>query len=356
MKRRTFHSLALGSATAGLFPAALAASSAIQPSSHRIKIGQIGTKHAHAAGQLETLRQCGDFEVVGICEPDPEQQRKVANHPAYAGLPWLSEDQLLNTPGLEALSIETEVADLLTHAERGANLGLHLHIDKPAGEDLDQFRRILNTAAAKKRLIKMGYMFRYNPAFQMMIQMVRDGWLGEVFSIHAEMSKQLSPTERQTLLPYTGGSMFELGCHLIDSVVRVLGAPDKITAYTRKHGTDGYADHMLAVFEYPRATVTVRSAMIEVQGGARRQFTVCGDQGSFEIFPLEPAAGRLFLDRPRGEYRKGINTLTFPKAPRYAADWVDFAKAIRGEAPWEFNADHDYTVQKCVLQASGLIS
>lgn len=352
MNRRTFHSLALSATATSLLPHTSSAAS----STNKIKIALIGTKHAHAAGQLETLRQCADFEVIGICEPDPDQQNKVAKHPAYTGLPWLSEEQLLNTPGLQALCIETDVANLLHHAQRGADLGLHLHIDKPAGEDLAQFKRILDTTSSKNRLVKMGYMFRYNPAFQMMINAVRNGWLGNVFSIHAEMSKQLNPNERQPMLQYTGGSMFELGCHLIDSVVRVLGAPDKVTAFPRKNPKDGFADNMLAVFDYPQATVSIRSAMIEVHGGARRQFTVCGDKGTFEIFPLEHPSARLFLDQPQGNHRKGTNSISFDKTPRYAADWVDFAKAIRGEITWEFNAEHDYTVQKSVLQASGLLA
>ncbi|TLD68446.1 Gfo/Idh/MocA family oxidoreductase [Phragmitibacter flavus] len=353
MTRRTFHTLALSSAATSLLPAAAPSSSGNTKS--KIKIGQIGTKHGHAAGQLETLRQCSDFEVVGIVEPDPQQQQAVKNQPAYAGLPWLTEEQLLNTPGLQAVCIETDVANLLTHAERAASAGLHLHIDKPAGSDLAKFKSLLDTCTANQRLVKLGYMFRYNPAFELMLQAIREGWLGEVFSIHTEMSKQLSPTERNLMLPYPGGSMFELGCHLIDSVVHILGAPEKVTPFIRKNPTDGFAENMLAVLDYPKATVSVRSAMIEVQGGARRQFTVCGDQGSFEIFPLEHPVARLMLDQPRGPYKKGVNALTFEKTPRYAADWTDFAKAIRGETAWEFTPDHDYTVQKTVLQASGLM-
>lgn len=353
MNRRTFHSLAISSAATSLLPAASTPSSPKTKS--KIKIGQIGTKHAHAAGQLETLRKCPDFEVVGIVEPDSIQQQKVKTQSAYADLPWLTEEQLLHTPGLQAVSVETDVANLLVHAERAANAGLHLHLDKPAGSDLAKFKSILDTASANQRLVKMGYMFRYNPAFQLMMQAVREGWLGNLSSIHTEMSKQLSAAEREPMLAYPGGSMFELGCHIIDAVVRVLGSPQKITPFIRKSPTDGFADNMLAVFDYPQATATVRSSMIEVQGGVRRQFTVCGDQGTFEILPLEHPIARLMLDQPRGPYKKGINALTFEKTPRYAADWVDFAQAIRGEIPWEFTPEHDYNVQKSVLQASGLI-
>lgn len=324
------------------------------PTKGRIKIGQIGTKHAHAGGQLAAVRACDDFEVVGVVEPDEAQRQKVKDHADYAGLPWLTEEQLLQIPGLQAVAVETDVAGLLDAAEKVVNAGLHLHLDKPAGESLPQFQRILETATKHQKLVKMGYMFRYNPAFQLMMQAVREGWLGRVFAIHAEMSKLLSDGERLGLVQYKGGSMFELGCHLIDSVVRVLGKPEAVMPHVRKTRPDNWPDNMLAVLDYKEATVSVRSSMVEVEGGSRRQFVVCGEYGTVEIRPLEPAGMILTLDRPRGPYKKGRQEVKFEKAPRYLADWVDFAKAIRGEVKWEFTPEHDLIVQETVLKAAGV--
>lgn len=349
MTRRTFHTTTLAGGVA--FAMQARAQSGAAPA--RIKIGQIGTRHAHAGGQLGALRHAADFEVVGVVEPDEAQRRRIEKSADYAGVAWLTEEQLFNTPGLQAVAVETEVGSLLDTAEKVVNAGLHLHLDKPAGESLPQFKHILDTASGRKRLVKMGYMFRYNPAFQLMIRAVREGWLGEVFSVHAEMSKKLGEDERKGLLPYTGGSMFELGCHIIDSVHRVLGKPEAVTPHIRK-GADGLADNMLATLDYPKATATVRSALIEPDGGPRRQFIVCGTKGSCEIRPLEPASMKLMLDQPREKFRKGAQDVAFDKAPRYAADWVDFAKAIRSEIAWEFTPAHDLAVQETVLRASGL--
>lgn len=350
MNRRTFHSLALGAGVSAFATSTHGAVGNGKP----IRVGQIGTKHAHAAGQLETLRASADYEVVGVVEPDEAQRKKVQKDKAYAGVTWMTEEQLLNTAGLQLVSVETAVGSLLDAAEKVVNAGLHLHLDKPAGESLEQFKRILDTATAKKRLVKMGYMFRYNSGFELAVKAVREGWLGEISVIHAEMSKFMDDAGRAAMLPYKGGSMFELGCHIIDSVVRLLGKPAQVTPFIKK-GKDGWADNMLAVLDYPHATATVRSSMIEVQGGARRQFVVCGDMGTVEILPLEAPVVRLMLDRPRGEYKKGIQTVKVPNLPRYAADWVDFARAIRGEKTWEFTPEHDLAVQETVLRASGMM-
>ncbi len=350
MNRRTFHRTALATGLAwGSRSTAQAASGS------RIKIGQIGTRHAHAGGQYAALRNTPDFEVVGVVEPDEERRRHLEKEGDFAGATWITEEQLLNTPGLKAVAVETEVCDLLGSAQKVVDAGLHLHLDKPAGESLPQFKRVLDTASAKQRLVKMGYMFRFNPAFQLMIRAVREGWIGDVFSVHAEMSKKIDDDGRKGLLRYPGGSMFELGCHIIDSVHRVLGRPKTVTPFIHR-GPDGLADSMLAVLDYPNATATVRSAIIEPDGGPRRQFIVCGTKGSCEIRPLEPPAMTLTLDAAHDKYRKGRQDVPFEKAPRYAADWLDFARAIRGEIEWEFKPEHDLAVQETVLRASGLMS
>src|SRR5687767_2219790 len=68
----------------------------------RIRIGQIGTGHGHAAGKMDTMRASEDFEVVGIVQPDPERRAAAEKSKTYAGLTWMTEEQLLNAPGLQA--------------------------------------------------------------------------------------------------------------------------------------------------------------------------------------------------------------------------------------------------------------
>jgi hypothetical protein len=111
----------------------------------------------------------------------------------------------------------------------------------------------------------------------------------------------------------------------------------------------------MAVLTYPQGLATVRSNLVEVEGFARRQFVVCGDQGTFDIRPLEPPAARLALAEPRGGYHKGYQDITFPNATRYDGDFLDLAKVIRGEKAFGYSPEHDLAVQETVLLASGLV-
>ena len=267
-----------------------------------IKIAQIGTAHAHA-GKLSVFRASPDYEVVGIAESDPTLRKKAEASELYRGLPWMTQEELLKTPGLQMVLVETRVRDLLTTAEACVNAGKHIHLDKPAGESLPHLRRILDAAAKQKLLVQMGYMFRYNPAVVLLRDFLRQGWLGKVFEVHAVMSKVVDPASRRELAQYPGGIMFELGCHVLDLVVGILGRHDSVTPFIQHVSPlpDKLNDNMLAVLSYPQATATVKASAQEVDGGDRRHLVVCGTEGTFHIQPLDNPSALVTLSPPNGE-------------------------------------------------------
>ncbi len=75
-QRRSFIKTA-GVAVVGSFLAAPEVDGAADRSRRKIKVGQIGTGHAHAGGKMGALRRLtDDYEVVGLVENDEELRRK----------------------------------------------------------------------------------------------------------------------------------------------------------------------------------------------------------------------------------------------------------------------------------------
>lgn len=321
----------------------------------RIKVGQIGTGHGHAAGKFETFRKSPEYEFVGIAEPDTDLRSRAEKSKEFSGATWLSVDQLLNTSGLQAVLIETEPKHLLEHTEACVERGLHVHLDKPAGESLPQFRRILDTVARKHLCLQMGYMYRYNPAIVLMRDLIRKGILGQPFEVHCVMSKVVDPRNRLKHGEYPGGMMFELGCHVIDVVVDLLGQPEKVTPFHQHAGkqSDQLQDNMLAVFMYPNAIASIKSSALEVDGFTRRHIVVCGTEGTIHVEPLDaPKIVKLTLASERSKYKKGYQEIEVEKYTRYTADAADFAAVIRGEKTLAWSVMHDLAVQETVLRAS----
>jgi predicted dehydrogenase len=321
----------------------------------RLKAVQFGTVHGHADGKLETLRRLGDYDVVGVVEPDAGLRENAASRPAYKGVAWLTEAEALGRDDVQVVAIESALEELVPLARRCVAAGKHVHLDKPAGPSLPAFRSLLEEAKAKARLVQVGYVFRYNPAFAFLRKAVAEGWLGTPIEIHGVIGKKSGPAARRSNNPEPGGTMYELGCHLIDVVVALAGRPEKVTAHVKRVSDDGLADNQLAVFDYPKLSATIRSQTTDPAGGGRRQFSVIGTEGSIEIRPLEPPRLTLFLEKPRGEFKAGSQAVKLPPmGGRYDGELLDLAKAVRGEGTLPYGAAHDLEVHEAVLRAAGM--
>jgi predicted dehydrogenase len=327
-----------------------------QAATPRLKIGQIGTSHAHASGKMVSLRGLPDlWEVIGFVEADEARRHSAAETPTYRGLPSLSEAELLGNADVKAVAVETDIADSCVTALRCLQAGKHIHLDKPGALGHDEFKAMRLVAEQRGLTVQMGYMLRYNPTFELLFRTVREGWLGEITEIDAAMGKLADPSTRGKLGELEGGGFFELACHVTDAVVTLLGKPKAVHAFSTPTGADGVKDNQMAVLEYTKATASIRCNHTDPFGGPRRRFNVTGTRGTFEIVPLESGKVNLSLIQAQGGYKKGTQSfaLDVPK-DRYIGEFTDLAKIVRGEKKLDWDAAHDIAVHETVLRGAGV--
>lgn len=334
------------------------ASSLAADSSARIRIGQIGTSHAHAAGKMDAVRSLHDlYEVVGIAEPIDGRQAGAEKQKTYAGLKWLTEETLLSDKSVKAVAVETTLGDSARAALACLRAGKHIHLDKPGAATHSDFKAMRLEAERRRLTVQMGYMLRYNPAFELLFRAHREGWLGQITEINASMGKLADARIQAELAGIPGYGMFELGCHLVDAVVFLIGAPSAVHAFGKPTGLApaGLPDDQLAVLEYPNAIVTLRCNHGDPFGGPHRRFHVMGTKGAMEIQPLESGRGTLYLTEAKGGFKKGENVLALevPRG-RYNGEFVDFARVLRGEKRLAWSAEHDIAVHATALRCAGL--
>ncbi len=344
MKRRKF---IVGTATA-----LVGANSQALAKPPRIRIGQIGLAHPHASGKLKAIQSLPDtYDLVGVVEPDSSLRKRAK------GVNFVSLDQLMNTKGLEAVAIETRVKDLVTTALPVVEAGKHVHLDKPAGPALAPFKKLLQSAERQKLVIQMGYMLRYNPAFEFMFNAVKEGWFGEIMEIDAMMGKKAGDGMRKELAAFPGGGFFELACHILDAAMHILGKPRKLHGFnlrTREKDGDDFADNQLAVLEYGKATANLRCNHNDPFGFPRRRFNIAGTKGGMEIQQLESGLFTLNLDQKRGTFEKGTQTVQLKGGRSYVAEFIDLAKVIRGEKKFAWSYQHDLDVHETLLKICGM--
>lgn len=331
----------------------------------RIKIGQIGISHEHAPGTMTGLKRLPDiFEIVGVVD---DRDSLSAKYPGsdlsmYDGLSWMTEKELFSVSGLQAVAVETPNLDLVPTALRCMEHNLAIHMDKPGGDDLELFGRLRKGCEQRNLPFQIGYMFRNNPAMQWCLKAVRQGWLGDIFEIQANMSHNYGTEDYlQYLGAFKGGIMFNLGCHFIDLSVSMLGRPVRVTPFLQSTFGVGakVKNNCLAVLEYPHAIVRIHACSQEVNGQRGRRLKVCGTKGTFYLCPTERFNGqslqaKLMLNEANEQYDVGTHCIDFePQFDRHEGHFFDFAREINGKMGNPYTYEHDYLVQDVLLAAAG---
>ena len=329
----------------------------------KIKIAQIGIGHDHAAEILHTLKNSDQFELLGYAVPPEDQAFEEARLKHYEGVPRLSVERLLALPGLEAVTVETNEHDLTRYALRTARRGLHLHVDKPGGEDGAEMEELLRTAKAKGLIFSTGYMYRFNPEVQALFARIKRGELGRILNVEAHMDCDHTAKKRAWLGEYRGGMTYFLGCHLIDLVLQIMGTPDRIVPFNHASGKDGTVslDQGFCVMTYPHAACIVHSYAAEPGGVRRRQLVVTGEKETVVLEPLEYPdetpdllrCGVRECPAGAGWFADGTRRVSAP-FHRYAPMLESFAACVRGEKQPPVSYEYECRLHRAVLAASGI--
>jgi len=321
----------------------------------KIRTGFLCIQHSHFAGKLKAIQDNPDYEVAALCEPDEEIRSK--RGAKLKDLPWVSMDQMLNDKSIDLIIFEGEVKDAIPFGKRILEANKHLHLEKPPTNKLEPFRDMIALAKKHERRLQLGYLWRFNPATDLALEAVHSGWLGEIYMIRATINSDRDMAQRAVEARFSGGSMFELGGHMIDRIVAFWGRPTAVRPWLR-HDTnisDSVKDNTLAVLEYPKGLAIVVSSNRDA--ASHRSFEVIGTDGSILIDPIESAMNvRIQVRDARGPYKKGVQDVKFPAQPRWVKDFEELARAIKTGTPLKYSYDHELNLHETLLRASGEIA
>lgn len=329
----------------------------------KIKIAQIGTNiYSHGPDIFNTIKKQSDlFEIVGFVLPENEKERLSNRIKCFEGYKELTLEEILNNPDIDAVTIETDEIYLTKYALMAAKANKHIHMEKPGGANLKDFEELISIMKKTGKVFHTGYMYRYNPYVIELMQKIKDGELGEIVSVEAQMNCIQPNCLREWLSELPGGMMFYLGCHLIDLILQIKGVPQKVIPLNKASGIDGISttDFGMAVFEYDNGISFAKTSAVEYGGFARRQLVVTGTKATVELNPIE-------------WYLPDFSGMQTYKATRTSTDWYNeegkeisapfdryghmmesFAKYVIGEKQNPYTLDYELELYKTVLKACG---
>lgn len=320
----------------------------------RIRIGFLGAAHSHTPAKLAIVRKSPHWDLAGVWEPSAEVRAALEK----SGAPLVERDRLLGDSSLRVIAVGSENRTHFEYARLALEAGKHLHLEKPPATRKGELEILLDLARRKNLIVQMGYMWRYHPGINAALEAARKGWLGDIFMVRGTINTTGSDRQRAEWAEFPGGQMFELGGHLIDPIVRLMGKPVRITPFLRSHGpqNDKLADNNLAVFEWAKALGVVSSSNLQPGAGQHRALEIFGQNGAAVVRPIEPPALAVDLAKPAGPYKAGLNKVDLPPFQRYVADFEDLAACVRSGKPIGITAEEDLNVQETLLRASGMWS
>lgn len=329
-----------------------------------LKLGMLGMWHSHANGIVrEVAAHPDEFRLVGFYDADAavvkdrqeNWQKQIPDLRLFD-----TPEQLLREP-LDGVVVEGRVFENLKYARQALESGRPIMLEKPAGDNLDEHRRLIDLAQRKHLRVQMIYLFRYMPAVQEMFAQAKAGNFGNIYEFRARLPKALSEYARfvEELKPYKGGMFFEMAGHIIDMMVALLGRPKQITPFLAHHHTappSTYLDNGIAIFGFDHAWGIIEVPALEVVPHSRR-IEVYGTGGACAIPHL--GSGHLANKKvqPIDLFRAGQKEWQrkeLADLPLQIRDLREFAECIAGRKNPDFSFEHDLIVQEALLQASGM--
>lgn len=329
----------------------------------KIRVAQIGTNsYSHAPFTWDSMKKQNDiFELVGYALPEHEKERLPKQAGLFEGYPEYTVEELLNDSSIDAIIVETDEIYLTKYALMAAKAGKHIHMEKPGGLKLAEFEELIETVKKNKTVFHTGYMYRYNPYIMELMQEIKEGELGEIISVEAQMNCIHPKATREWLRDFPAGMLFFLGCHLIDLIYSIQGEPKEIIPLSCSTNLEGVSsdDFGMVVMKYENGVSFAKANDTQIGGFARRSLVVTGSKKTVELCPLETYSDGELMFTTRTvhtseNWRNKGRTTESIEFDRYDTMMASFASFVRGERENPYTYDYELGLYKLILKCCGV--
>ena len=175
--------------------------------------------------RLEVIAQSGLADIAVICDTSPEILRQsLALVPTAKTV--TSYDELLRAD-IDGVIIATPSAQHAEQSLRALGRGLPVFCQKPLGRNTTETRSVVEAAKKANRLLGIDLAYRFTRAMQAIHSVISSGELGEIYTANLVFHNAYGP-DKQWFYDRSlsgGGCVIDLGIHLIDAALWILGLP-----------------------------------------------------------------------------------------------------------------------------------
>jgi predicted dehydrogenase len=221
-------------------------------------------------------------------------------------------DQLFADPS--ALDLVVVASPNRTHvpfARAALEAGLPVVVDKPLAADANEARDLAALAQQRGLMLSVFHNRRWDNDFLTLRRLIEAGEMGRVFRFESRFERwrpQVSESWRERAEPAeAGGTLFDLGSHLIDQALLLFGPVTHVYAELgmRRAGAKVDDDAFVALAHASGVRSHLWMSACTAMQGPR--FRVLGDKAGFEKHGLDPQEATLRSGRwPDGDSEWGV--------------------------------------------------
>lgn len=277
--------------------------------SEPIVVGLLGITHPHASARIRALREIDGVEVLAAADDDPRLQYFTDKYDLEAR----SIDGVLQDERINAIMVHSKSKDMVPHALRALEAGKSVVVEKPGGGTVEDLVRLAEAEAqaGPGQIVQVGYNVRLAQSIARAKELVEDGVIGEVVTVSARGAALVGEhrTDHLNQPADMGGVLWILGCHMLDSLVHMFGAPESVNARVRKSARlsdeSSREDSAAVLLNYPEVSMTYSfDGHDHLEWFESSRISVYGTAGMIEVGIL-PQSLRVYVDEDRAGWSAG---------------------------------------------------
>ena len=273
---------------------------------------------------LAGARLSDAVEVVAVASRNGARAEEYAR-PRGIDRAYGTYDELLAADDVDAVYISLPNSLHVDWSIRALEAGKHVLCEKPFDRRVSEVERAFDAAERADRVLMEAFMYRHHPQTKRLVELVRDGVVGDLRSVRSSFSFTLADERNVRLRPeLDGGALMDVGCYCVNASRLVGGEPVRVVGHQRV-GATGVDLRFVGVLDFGDAVAHFECGfdLPSVSG-----LEVIGSEGS--LFVASP-----WLCRDPGvEIRRGaaVERVAVEDVDRYQAQFEQIAAAIRGDA------------------------
>ena len=322
----------------------------------RLRIGTLGAARITPPALVKPARLIDGVEVVAIAARDRARAEKFATK---HGIPRVvdSYEALIADPNIDVIynPLPNGLHGVWTKAALAA--GKHVLCEKPFTANAAEARDVAAAAEESGLVVMEAFHYRYHPVAQRMVDLVRDGEIGELTHVESSMCIPLPlPKDIRYRLDLAGGATMDTGCYAIHMNRLIAGAEPEVVSASAREAKPGVDRWMQAQLRYPNGVTGTMTTALWSSTPLKVSVRAVGSKGELRVFnPTGPQMGYRMTVRSGGAKRR-IKVEGAKKAT-YSYQLEAFVAAVREGAPVltpPADAIENMTVIDAVYRAAGL--